>query len=79
MSGGWPGDVVMKRRIVFCLVTAVMLAALALFGASAEEAGQAPETLFEEKGLELGECSVKYPALREGAAAEALREILAAI
>ena len=76
MSGGWPGDVVMKRRIVFCLVTAVMLAALALFGASAEEAGQGTETLFEEKGLELGECSVKYPALREGAAAEELRETI---
>ena len=76
MSGGWPGDVVMKRRIVFCLVTAVMLAALALFGASAEGAGQAPETLFEEKGLELGECSVKYPALREGAAAEELRQTI---
>ena len=76
MSGGWPGDVVMKRRIVFCLVTAVTLATLALFGAYAEGAGQAPETLFEEKGLELGECSVKYPALREGAASEELRETI---
>ena len=76
MSGGWPGDVVMKRRIVFCLVTAVMLAALTLFAAPAEEAGQGTETLFEEKGLELGECSVKYPALREGAAAEELRETI---
>ena len=76
MSGGWPGDVVMKRRIVFCLVTAVTLAALALFAAPAEEAGQGTETLFEEKGLELGECSVKYPVLREGAAAEELRETI---
>ena len=76
MSGGWPGDVVMKRHIVFCLVTAVMLAALTLFAAPAEEAGQGTETLFEEKGLELGECSVKYPVLREGAAAEELRETI---
>ena len=53
-----------------------MLAALALFGASAEEAGQGTETLFEEKGLELGECSVKYPVLREGAAAEELRQTI---
>ena len=53
-----------------------MLAALALFAAPAEEAGQGTETLFEEKGLELGECSVKYPALREGAAAEELREMI---
>ena len=55
---------------------AVMLAALTLFAAPAEEAGQGTETLFEEKGLELGECSVKYPALREGAAAEELRETI---
>ena len=53
-----------------------MLAALTLFAAPAEEAGQGTETLFEEKGLELGECSVKYPALREGAAAEELRETI---
>ena len=76
MSGGWPGDVVMKRHIVFCLVTAVTLAALTLFAAPAEEAGQGTETLFEEKGLELGECSVKYPVLREGAAAEELRQTI---
>lgn len=76
MSGGWPGDVVMKRHIVFCLVTAVMLAALALFAAPAEEAGQGTDALFEEKGLELGECSVKYPVLREGAAAEELRQTI---
>ena len=53
-----------------------MLAALALFAAPAEETGQGTETLFEEKGLELGECSVKYPVLREGAAAEELRQTI---
>ena len=69
MSGGPPGVVVMKRHIVFCFVAAVILAVLTLSAAPAEE----PASLFEEKGLELGECSVKYPALREDAAAEELR------
>ncbi len=53
-----------------------MLAALTVFAAPAEEAGRESVSLFEEKGLELGECSVKYPVLREEAAAEELRGII---
>ena len=41
---------------------------------SAEAAARALEELTEEKGLTLGESSVAYPALREGAAEEELRQ-----
>lgn len=59
----------MRSRKLICAA----LSALLVWAAGVSAAESAPD-LLEEKGLELGQSRVAYPALREGAAEEGLRQ-----
>ena len=62
------------RKVLCAALSALLIWTAGAAAAGSAEAGAPSMDWFEEKGLTLGESSVAYPALKEGAAEEALRE-----
>ena len=63
----------MKKRRFLCAAVTALFILTGSRGIAMEQAVSSSDRL-EEKGLTLGECSLSYPALKEGTAPEELRE-----